>query len=247
MPTPHLLFVFAPLLGASEPTVAPSGLQDPPPQNKWTGSVSVGAVITDGNTETRSASATADAQYRREKDRTTLGAFWNYQEDDVSVIQRRTGGKAKYDYFFSEKTYAFGQISAENDFQADLDLRLIFGGGLGHQFVENEKHKFSAEAGISWFDENFGNSPDNSYVAARGAYTWDWNINKSMVFYHAGEIYPSLEDKEDVYVKLDTRLKVTLTEKMFAQLQWVMDWDNTPAAGKERLDNRYLLTLGWSF
>jgi putative salt-induced outer membrane protein YdiY len=203
--------------------------------------------MTTGNTETRSASATADGTYRREKDRTILGAFWSYQDDDTGVTQRSTGAKAQYDYFFSEKTYGLAQIRAESDYQADLDLRLIFGVGIGRQLVENAVHKFSTEAGLSWFDENYGNSPDQSYLAARLAYTWDWNINKDWVFAQNGELYPSLEYAEDVYAKLDSRIKVSLTEKMFAQGQWVMDWDNTPAIGKDRMDNRYLLTLGWSF
>ena len=209
--------------------------------------MSVGAIVSTGNNETRSASATGDAVYRREKDRTTLGAFWNYQDDDTGVIKRQTKGSAKYDYFFTPKTYALAQTSAENDYSADLNLRFIIGSGLGRQFIENTEHKFSAEAGLSWFDENYYNSQDANYLAARAAYTWDWNIDKDWTLFNAGAIYPSLEDSQDVYANLDTRLKVVLTEKMFAQAQWVMDWDNTPATGKDRLDNRYLLTIGWSF
>jgi hypothetical protein len=34
---------------------------------------------------------------------------------------------------------------------------------------------------------------------------------------------------------------------MFAQVQWVMDWDNTPASGAERVDSLFLLTVGWKF
>ncbi|MEO6708418.1 MAG: DUF481 domain-containing protein [Planctomycetota bacterium] len=249
MMNPALFFLLVPPAGATENAGPPLSLRadEKPIMNKWTGSVSASAIITDGNTETRSANATADAQYRREKDRTTLGAFWNYQDDSTGVLQRRTGAKAKYDYFFRPKTYALAQTSVENDMQADLDLRWIFGVGIGQQFIENLILKVSGELGVSWVDESFGNSPDSNYLAGRAAYTVDWNINKAWTFYHAGEIYPSLEYGDDVYAKLDTRIKVTLTEKMFAQAQWVMDWDNTPAAGKERVDNRYILTVGWAF
>jgi putative salt-induced outer membrane protein YdiY len=253
MLNPHFLLLLAPALGGSDPVPAPEpgptvvGLADEPVLDEWVGSVSVGAIVTTGNTETRSASATADGEYRRAKDRTTLGAFWNYQDDDTGVTQRRAGAKAQYDYFFSPKTYGLAQTRVESDYEADLDLRLIFGVGIGRQFLDGDVHKFKGEAGLSWFDENYGNSPDESYLAARFAYGWDWFINKDWTFNQTGEIYPSLEDAEDLYTKLDSRLKVALTGKMFAQAQWVMDWDNTPAAGKERMDNRYLLTLGWTF
>src|SRR5687768_954408 len=92
---------------SDSPTAVPpvstvTGLQEEPVKYKWTGTVNIGAIITDGNTETRSASLAIDAQYRRDKDRTTLGAFWNYQDDSTGVLQRRSGAKAKYDYFFSK-------------------------------------------------------------------------------------------------------------------------------------------------
>jgi putative salt-induced outer membrane protein YdiY len=249
MPIPNLILVLAPLAAASDPgEPAPAlSLQDKPVMHEWVGSVNAAAIFTDGNTETRSANAAADAQYRREKDRTTLGAFWNYQDDSTGVLQRRTGAKAQYDYFFTEKMYGFVQTSIENDKQADLARRWILSAGLGRQFVENAVHKVSAELGLSWFDEHFNNSTDHDFFAARGAYKWDWIINKAWTFFHGAEIYPSLEDTEDVYAKVDTRLKVILSEKMFAQGQWVMDWDNSPATGKESVDNRYIVSIGWSF
>ena len=252
MPITPLILALAPLApfsAGAEPSTPPAALslQDKPPMNVWTGAVNASAIFTDGNTETRSANAAADAQYRREHDRTTLGAFWNYQDDKSGVLQRRTGARAQYDYFFSEKNYAFAQTSIENDKQADLARRWILGAGAGRQFIEDAVHKVSAELGLSWFDEHFNNSADHDFFAARGAYKWDWVINKAWTFFHGAEIYPSVEDIEDVYAKVDTRLKVVLSEKMFAQGQWVMDWDNSPATGKESVDNRYILSVGWSF
>ena len=47
--------------------------------------------------------------------------------------------------------------------------------------------------------------------------------------------------------RLDTHGRVNLTDKMFAQLQWIMTWDNTPSTGSDRVDDLYLFSLGWSF
>ena len=220
---------------------------------KWKGAVNAGVLYADGNTDLVSLSAAGDAQLRREKDRISLGAYWNFQEQENTntgqneVSQRNSGGNAQYDRFLNERTYLFGQTSAENDFQADLDLRFTVGGGVGHQFVEKDDLKVSAEAGLAWFKEEFGSSPDDDYMAARGAYDVDWQINEEVQFLHSGVIFPSVEDSDDVYAKLDTRARVTLSESMFAQLQWIFDWDNTPAQGVGRKDNRYLLSVGWSF
>ena len=248
MPSPFLLLALAPTIGSPGSSVPLSvALEDPPELHQWDGAFNAAAIVTDGNTVSRSSNAAFDAVYRREKDRFTFGAWWNYQDDTTGILQRRTGAHAKYDYFFSKTTFGVVRTSIENDFAADLERRWIFGLGLGHQFVESETSKFSAEAGVAWYDEHLKPNLIDDYFAAYAAYKWDWTISKAWVFFHGGEIYPSLEDQDDVYSKLDTRLRVNLTEKMFAQAQWVMDWDNTPAPGKEPVDNRYIVSVGWAF
>ncbi len=68
-----------------------------------------------------------------------------------------------------------------------------------------------------------------------------------IVLVSAGELIPSLENSDDVGARVDTHAKVTLSEKLIGQLQWLYTWDNTPATGAERVDNLVLLTLGWTF
>ncbi len=234
----------------SEPTPAASAIAaaDPPVMHKWTGAVAAGGSIATGNTETRTANASADAEYRREDDRTTLKFQWNYADDEDGVTQRRIYGAAKYDYFFSEKTYALAQTSGEYDANANLELRTTLGVGLGRQFRDDAEWKLSGEAGLTYFDENFeGSADDDAYLAARLAYGAEYKAIQNWIFSSVGEIFPSLEDKDDVYAKVDTKARVNLTEKMFAQAEWIYSWDNTPATGAERVDNLYLFALGWSF
>ena len=37
------------------------------------------------------------------------------------------------------------------------------------------------------------------------------------------------------------------TEKLFAQLEWIFDYDSTPAIGAGKENNLFLVTLGWKF
>ena len=246
---------------ATAPADAPlaaDALQNPapptaPPEPKWTGSVTAGAIVTTGNSQTRNANATADAVYQRVKDRITLGFLWSYADNKNTpgagwtLTDRKTSGRAKYDYFLSEKTYALAQASAEADELADLDLRTTLGVGAGRQFADDEEWKFSAEGGLAHIDENHGSSPDDSYIAARAAYNATWNLSKMWSFGQLVELYPSLESLDDFNAHVDTRAKATLTGSLFGQVQWVYDFDNTPAAGHDRVDNRLILTLGWKF
>jgi putative salt-induced outer membrane protein YdiY len=219
-----------------------------PAAPKWTGSVTIGASFSDGNTERTTVSTAADAECRREKDRTKLGFLWNYAEEASSITERKTQARAQYDYFFSKQLYGLAQASAENDFRAALELRTTLGVGAGYQFADTETWKLSAEAGLSYFNEDFKTDDDDqSYLAARLAAKWDHKPSDKWTVGQLGEFYPSVEDVEDVYARLDTKARVELGGSMYAQGQWIYAWDNTPASGKERVDNLLILGLGWSF
>jgi putative salt-induced outer membrane protein YdiY len=243
------------LLACAALPVQPTETQATPPQApaapvepKWTGAVALGATYSDGNTDRRSASATADAEYRREKDRTTLGLLWNYADEQGVLTDRKTQARAKYDYFISKKMYALAQASGESDFQAALELRYTFGVGVGYQFEETPTWKLSGEVGLSYVDSDYvGTVDDDAYAAGRAAYGWDWKPNDKYNVAQTGEVFASLENGEDVNTRLDTKGRMNLTDKMFAQLQWLYQWDNTPATGKVRNDNLVMLGVGWSF
>jgi putative salt-induced outer membrane protein YdiY len=235
-------------------TVAPGFVlakEDPPapPPKGWTGSVAVSASKATGNTDKTTAGATGQAERRGDDDRWTVQLVWNYSDEKgIGVTQRRTYGQVKYDRFFDKKRYGYGVVSAENDFNAALDLRTTVGVGLGYQFREDEEWKLSGEAGLSYVDENFETSSDDQdYLAARLAYKADWKIDEKWSVGQWTEVFPSLEDRDDVSARVDTHAKLVLTEKMFAQLQHIYTWDNTPATGADRVDELWLLSLGWSF
>jgi len=234
----------------SENSFAPPAPDDIKPEEygKWHGSVSVGATKSSGNTDRTTASVGAHAENRREKDRFTFDFLWNYADEDGTITQRRTYGAGKYDYFVSKKFYYLGQISGESDTNAMLDLRTTAGVGAGYQFREDEVWNVLGEAGLSYIDENYeGSTDDSEFLAARLAYKADYKATDKWSAGNGGELFQSLEDSDDVNARVDTHAKVSLTEKMFAQIQWIFTWDNTPATGADRVDNLLLLMLGWSF
>lgn len=226
-----------------------------PAAPKWTGSISGGGVVTTGNSDTRNGNASASAEYKREKDRITLGFLWTYAEEQNTTQQwnlsdRKTVATAKYDYFLDAKTYLLGQVSAESDLAADLDLRTTIGAGVGRQFREDAVWKLSAEAGLTWVNEEFDSSlpasADDDYFAARAAGKAEYVHSKVWSFAEDVLYLQSVEDLDDSNFRFDTRAKATFTESFFAQLQWIVDFDNTPQASTGT-DHRWLLGVGWKF
>ena len=228
----------------------------PKPAEKWTGTVNIGASLITGNTERRSATASVKAVHRSEIDRITGEFSWDYAEDKDTVTpgatweltQRRTRGAMQYDYFTTEKSYLLATTEALGDTQADIDLRWSAGVGAGYQWYETDDFTFSTEAGLSYVDETYRSTNAGvNYVAARAAYKLGWQVRDGLEFLQDVIVTPSLEEKRDVTATKISRLQMSLTESMFTEFRWELDYDNTPAATRDRLDHRFFLTLGWTF
>lgn len=227
----------------------------------WTGSVLVGAGFSSGNTDRRSINAAFQASRRSEVDRTSADASWDYAEDkrtddpstpgDESgwdLTQRRVGAGIKYDYFISKKVYTLVNGRVLSDTLADLDLRLTAGAGVGYQWVETDDTRFSTELGVSYLREEYrSDSPSQDYVAARIAYRYEQQLTEATRIIHSVEAFPSVEDKDDIYLQLTVQLQNKIFDGMVAQVGWVWDYDNTPAPGRERSDHRVTLAIGWTF
>jgi putative salt-induced outer membrane protein YdiY len=134
-----------------------------------------------------------------------------------------------------------------HDAIADLALRMTVGGGYGYQWTDTDELKVGTEVGLSYIYEDLETARPDNYVAARLSWNVLWVASELLSVGHSASLYPSLEDRDDVYGTADTFARANLSESMFAQLNWAFAWDNTPAAGAQRDDHLYTLTVGWSF
>lgn len=124
---------------------------------------------------------------------------------------------------------------------------MVASAGAGYQVVERDDLKFSAEVGVAYYREDRDVGMDDEYPAARIAYHLESMPNDNITFIQDVEFIPSLQDGSDIYVRKDSRLRLPLVEKMSTQFQWILDYDNSPATGLERVDNLFLVSVLWEF
>jgi len=223
------------------------------PQEKWTGSIIAGALITRGNSDTDNINVGFDAQRRREDDRISASAAYLYgkQKDpdtgDKSTTVDNWYLLGKYDYFLDEKWYLYALGKIEKDRIANLNLRLSPSVGVGYQWVEKPDFNFATEAGIGWVYEDFENDGTEDHIAGRLAYHVDKKLNDKVSIFHNLEYLPSVEDISDYNLNADVGIKADLTDKMFTQFKVEWKYDAEPAPDAEKNDVRYILGVGWSF
>jgi len=234
---------------AESSLIPAAALQEPElPLDVWTGTISLFAGYTGGNSKSDGYGGKANAQYRREKDRTTLQFFYDKKfSDDTRTVDKRFAD-AKYDYFLSEKTYWWGKVRFDVDREADLMLQSLASTGIGRQFAESEVWKLGGEAGVSYIDQDFdGSAADDDFVALRLGANADYNPSKRWGISNSTDYFPSLEDSDAWYVVANTKAKLAFTESMSGSLTYLFTHQETPPAGNKQDDHNILLGIDWNF
>jgi putative salt-induced outer membrane protein YdiY len=224
------------------------------PKPKWIGSISAGFTSTHGNTKTETISASGNMTKRTEKDRTQISADYakGEQEDrdtgEDETIEDWWRAKGKYDYFFSKKKYAYVDGRYEKDAVADLDRRVIIGGGGGYQWIESPDMNFSTEVGLASLYEKFDNQTDsNSELSTQLGYNFDKKLAKNTKFTHDLTYYPALDKFSDYFLTSTAGIRMDLSSNFFATFKTIFNYDETPAIGAHKTDVKYFVGLGYSF
>ena len=220
----------------------------------WTGSFSLNGLLTTGNSETEQLGFRAALSKRWPDDRLTFGAEYYYgrQEDprtgDKSTTIDYAMALAKYDHFFTKKFYGYLGTKAERDVVAELELRLAPGAGVGYQWFERPTFNLSTEAGLAWVYENYKRTGWSEFFGPRLAYSVDWTPIHPLMLYHKLEYLPSFEDLGgDYLLNIDAGARLAVWKGLFAELRYEFRYDSTPASGRHRTDQRYILGAGWAF
>jgi putative salt-induced outer membrane protein YdiY len=224
------------------------------PIPKWTGDISAGVTSTHGNTKTEMISANATLSKRTEKDRTTMSADYakGEQEDkdtgETVTIEDWWRAKGKYDYFFTKKMYGYIDGRYEKDAVAELDRRMIIGGGGGHQWIESADMNFSTELGLASLYEKYDNQTDsNSELSIQLGYNFDKKLRKNIKFTHDLTYYPSIDKFSDYFLTSTAGIRADFTERMFVTFKAIFNHDTTPAIGSHKTDVKYFLGIGYRF
>ena len=226
----------------------------PKPKPKWTGDISAGLTSSHGNTVTDTRNISANLTKRTEKDRTLLSGYYIKGEQKSPDTGEKTTTedewwlRSKYDYFLTKKFYVYGEGRYERDAIAELDRRVILGGGGGYQWIESDELNFSTEAGLASLYEKFDNQTEsNSEVSAQLGYHFDKKLHEKIKFINDLAYYPSLEKVSDYFLTTAAEIRASVTEQVFTNFRVIFDYDTTPAQGKGSTDVKYIFGAGVSF
>ncbi len=122
---------------------------------RWSGSVDMGLSLRTGNTDKSDVTFSGTTARKGAHDTLTLNFTSAYGEAEDVLNTRRMKGDIKWQVYPRERLYLFVTTSAERDDGRKLDLRTQWGGGVGYDFIENEKRNLSADIGANFTYERW--------------------------------------------------------------------------------------------
>lgn len=130
----------------------------------WTGGANVGFSLARGNSETENLALAFNAAHPTIHDKITLYASSVYTANNApgavpSTIANLVTGGLRYDRNLNAKMFAFVSADFMSNQLQFLDLRGVYGGGIGLHAVKNDKTVLDLLAGGNYTHETYSNGP----------------------------------------------------------------------------------------
>lgn len=202
----------------------------------------------EGNSTSDQLHADAEMIVRARDYRLTLGG----ELDEASVDKKKADDSRRaygsYDSFFNSKEFLFVHGQLQNDRFRDIDLRTVVGGGYGYQISDTETTRFSVKTGLDMVDLDRYNAPRERFAAL------GWHIDvvhklarSDVEVFHVQDGYRGLNQEASILVQTRTGFRFPLSSGLHALTQLNLDWESDPAPGREKLDSKVLIGLGYTY
>jgi putative salt-induced outer membrane protein len=135
----------------------------------WNGGLNLGFALTRGNSASKNLNLAFNAARKGLKDKLILYSNAIYASNDQqgatpSTTANTIGGGARYDHDMTARVFAFVNADFYHDELQTLDLRSIFGGGIGLHAIKSDVTTLDLLAGANYTHESYS-QPFNSAIS----------------------------------------------------------------------------------
>jgi putative salt-induced outer membrane protein YdiY len=227
----------------------------------WNGGINVGFSVARGNSETENLALAFNATHPTLNDKITLYASTLYTKNDLAtpsdVANLETGG-LRYDRNINPRMFAYAGADFMSDALQFLDLRGVYGGGLGYHAIKSDDTLFNLLGGVNYTHETYSNGPlvstpppvyasygvTNKFVAL--------TLGEELTHTHKGTIitenmyfFPDLQDTSDYRATFNLGTVTKLGKRFGWQNQFSDIYVSNPPTGSKK--NDVILTTGLNF
>ncbi len=235
------------LLGCATTTRAQnaSSVSNPPPP-KWTGSATLGATVTRGNSKTVVLNAAVGAEKKWRQNELSLGADGAYGEQDDEKNIETAHAFGQYNRLFTERCFGLFRADVLHDAIASVEYRVTLSPGLGYYFIKNKTTFLRGEVGPGVVFEKQGGDT-STYMTLRLGERFEHQLSKTAKLWQSVEILPEVGQWENYIVNAEIGIDVAINTKWSLRTYIQDTYDNEPAPGRKHNDVKLVAGIAYKF
>jgi putative salt-induced outer membrane protein YdiY len=217
----------------------------------WKGGLNLGFALTRGNSAAKSFNLAFNAARKGLHDKLTLYSNSIYATNDLaganpSTTANQLGGGARYDHDLTPKIFAFVNTDFLSDDLQELDLRSVFGGGLGWHAIKNDHTTLDLLGGANYTREKYF-TMTNNFAAAQVGDEFTHKLGASTLLTQNFYFFPNLSDTGEYRGTFN----IGTVTKMSKWLGWQNSFQDiyvsNPPAGTKKNDLVFTTGLNIAF
>lgn len=237
--------------------VAWEKLQHPGLLEGWQGGLNIGFGLTAGNSETKNLALAFNGIRTGLHDKLTLYAGSVYSKNDqapaaTQVTANTNHGGIRYDRDITPRLFGFGNADFATDALQDLNLRQVYGGGLGFHAIKNDNTTLDLLGGIAYTRENYTQVAPlprliHSFVAGQFGDEFMHKVAKSTVITQRAYFFPDLQNSGEYRATLDFATVTKISKWLGWQNSFGDVYVTNPPTGKKKNDVVFTTGLNVTF
>lgn len=217
----------------------------------WTGGSTVAFALTRGNSQSKNLALAFTATRKTLHDK--LGAYANtvYATNDApgaipSTTANAMQGGIRYDHDIAARLFAFVSADFQTDQLQTLNLRSIFGGGLGFHAIKSDRTTLDLLGGANYTRENY-DAFSRNFAAATIGEEFMHKLRASTSLTQSAYFYPNFSSAGDYRTTFNFGTVTKLSKWLGWQNAFGDIYVSNPPAGKKKNDILYTTGLNISF
>ena len=216
----------------------------------WNRRLELGLNGAEGNSQNLNFRAGFFADYEDDEDRWLYDMVYRAAKSNGTTTEKKFYAQLTKDWLLPDKDYFYfanGRFDWD-DFQ-DWDTRWSGFGGIGYQFLENEKWNIRGRAGVGGNQEMGGTLGDEFTTEAMLGGEADYTIKDGHAIAFTNYLFPSLEDAADFrnITTLDYIIAIDQDKGIDLKIGLANEHDSSTPTTAKKNDFTYYVSLVWGF
>ena len=216
----------------------------------WKGGANVGFGLTRGNSQTKNLDIAFTADRKTLHDH--LGLYTNsvYATNDApgatpATTANAVQGGIRYDHDLTPRIFAYVGADFQTDALQTLDLRSVFGGGLGVHVIKSDRTTLDLLGGVNYTREKYSLLPSRSFAAASVGEELSHKLGMNTSLTEKLYFFPDLNDAGEYRATFNFGTVTKISKWLGWQNAFGDIYVTNPPAGAKQ--NDILLTSGLNF